>query len=120
MDIVYRIQGKDGRGPWRPGFSHKWVDPRDDHKNLKSWVEEFRSISLPSYPEAETHFACGCRTVEHLRRWFNTKEYRALLSHGYQAVALHAEKIIAESETQLVFMKHGPLNKGALPFALYD
>lgn len=28
---IYRVQDADGRGPFKPGFSRKWVIDRDDH-----------------------------------------------------------------------------------------
>ena len=37
MPTVYRVQDADGRGPFKPGFSHQWVEERADHENLLPW-----------------------------------------------------------------------------------
>ena len=105
---IFRVQDKDGRGPWKPGFSESWVIPRRDHDNLPPWYEEFGDISdqLFLFP----HFGVGCRTIKQLRRWFSKKEYSHLRSLGYRAICLEPDTIIVESEIQCVFGRSIPLN----------
>lgn len=114
---VYRVQDTRGRGPWRPGFSRRWVEERDDHKALKSWIEEFpdlRTIAAPS-----TYYGCGCETLRQLRRWFTESEYQTLLSLGYRCVRLDIDRILASGPTQCVFVRHRALRKGAILIDLY-
>lgn len=93
MTAVYRIQDRDGRGPWKPGFSRRWVEDRADHDVLRPWFEEFGRVDKL----AIVGFAigCGCRTVEQLQRWFTPSEYATLLQFGYRAVRLDVGRILA-------------------------
>lgn len=108
--IVFRIQDSDGRGPWKPGVSRKWVEDRDDHDNLPPWYYEFG----PVHKKAFTWESVGsaCQTIDQLRRWFTPSEYKKLLNLGYQAVKIEASRILAESSIQCVFtVSNKPLNK---------
>jgi hypothetical protein len=117
---ILRVQDSDGRGPWRPGFSRLWVRDRADHDNLIPWPTEFGMGIIPrdTWPFGR-HFGCGCRTIEQLQRWFTVEEYATLTRYGYQAVRLDVDRVIAESERQLVFQRSRPLRAGAEPFNLY-
>lgn len=107
-DFIYRVQDIYGRGPWKPGFSHRWVETRPDHDNLPPWYVEFGRVDQQLlYGE---HGGSGCRTIEQLRRWFTESEYRKLLSFGYCAVKMQVGRILAESEIQCVFGRAKPLN----------
>ncbi len=116
-DTVYRVQDAHGRGPWKPGFSAKWVEEREDHDNLIPWLLEFG----PVHEQAIAGMAVGtaCRTLEQLRRWFTKSEYENLRRRGYMAVSMDAGRILAESEIQLVFERCRALNVGTVPVNLY-
>ena len=114
---VYRVQDAHGRGPWRPGFSHRWVEGREDHIVLKSWIEEFPDLRMIAAPS--THCGCGCETLEQLRRWFTESEYQTLLGLGYRCVRLDIDRILASGPTQCVFVRHRALRKGATVINLY-
>ncbi len=117
---VYRVQDSEGRGPWRPGFSRLWVRDRDDHANLRPWVEQFGMQIIPrtGWPFGK-HFGCACRTLDQLRRWFTAEEYATLLAYGYQAVSMDVQRVLAESDIQLVFQRARPLRAGVEPVELY-
>lgn len=104
---VYRIQDKNGRGPWKPGFSHLWVEDRPDHENLPPWFFEFGPVHLKAF--TWEHLGSGCRTVEQLQRWFTESEYRKLLTWGYQAVKIEVGRVLAESDRQVFFARKVPL-----------
>lgn len=95
---VYRIQDKYGRGPWKPGFSSKWVEFRPDHENLIPSYEEF-GIDVFRYPYAKS----GCKTIDQLKRWFTESEYNKLHNYGYRAYEIKTKKLYAESEIQIIF-----------------
>lgn len=117
---VYRVQDAEGRGPWRPGFSRLWVRDRADHDNLRPWVEQFGvGIILRDGWPFGRHFGCGCRTLEQLRRWFTREEYDTLRAYGYSAVQLMADRVLAESDIQLVFQRSRPLRAAVEPVDLY-
>jgi len=117
---VYRVQDAEGRGPWRPGFSRLWVRDRDDHDNLRPWVEQFGMEIIPrtGWPFGK-HFGCACRTLDQLRRWFTAEEYATLQAYGYQAVSMEVQRVLAESDIQLVFQRARPLRAGVEPVELY-
>ena len=117
MAKVYRVQDQFGRGPWKPGFSHLWVDSRQDHENLLPGYIEFPNWLNRVYTwETLGH---GCATKDQIKRWINEAEYKILTNHGYQAVELEVNRIIDKSSTQCVFAKIGPLFQDAVAFDLY-
>lgn len=115
---VIRIQDKEGRGPWKPGFSDRWVEWRDDCTRLLPGFLEFPT-ALSDVRDGE-HIGSGCMTIEQLRRWFTENEYRTLLAHGYQAVQIEVDRIIAQSEIQCIFARRDPLNLKVHAFNLYE
>lgn len=117
MREIFRIQDSKGRGPWKPGFSHLWVENRPDHNNLIPCHHEFGRVERLAI--TGMHLGCGCRTKEQLRRWFTPEEYAKLINLGYNAVQMEVGRILAESNTQCVFERAKPLHKDLLVFDLY-
>ncbi len=116
--IIYRIQDKDGRGPYKPGFSKTWIEGREDHDNLGPGYIEFRRVDLLAhYGE---HIGCGCRTLEQLRRWFTPLEHKRLQKHGYRAVKMKIDRMLAESDVQCVFARNKPLKEDFEEVQIYD
>lgn len=115
---VFRIQDAEGRGPWRPGFSHRWVEDRPDHANLHPWMAEFGPVHLRAL--VGEHFGCGCMTAEQLRRWFTPSEYSTLLRYGYRCVLVDADRVLAFSDIQCVFTRAKPLALDVTGFELYE
>jgi len=117
---VYRVQDADGRGPFRPGLSCWWVQPRPDHQHLVPWMQEFGPEALHRVPQQfGKHFGCACRTLGQLRRWFSAGEYATLRKLGFEAVALEADRVLHESQIQLLFQRRKPLRAGVEPVHLY-
>lgn len=116
--FVFRVQDAEGRGPWRPGFSHKWVEDRPDEEfaALIPWPLQFGELPF----DPRMHAGCGCQSLSQLRRWFTESEYRTLLGLGYRAVKMTPERILAASDIQCVFERVIPLNVGVVPIQLYD
>lgn len=117
-DVIYRVQDAQGRGPWKPGLSHKWVEDRADHENLVPWINEFGAIHKKAIYGMS--IGCGCLTLEQLRRWFTPSEYRTLKGLGYAAVTMIPGSILAQSKIQCVFQRVKPLNQDVIPIELYD
>lgn len=115
--IVFRVQDSDGRGPFKPGFSHRWAQLREDHDFLFPWLIEFPNVIELAKPGM--HLGCGCLTLEQLRRWFIPSEYETLLGFGYRAVQLQVGRILARSLTQCVFERATPLRLGIKAIELY-
>ena len=116
-DFIYRIQDSDGRGPFKPGFSHVWVNERGDHENLKPCTQQFDGIRNKLL--LSEHYGCGCKNLKQLRRWFTKQEYKKLKKYGYRAVKMKVARIVAESEIQVVFGRAIPLNENIDEIRLY-
>ena len=117
MPSIYRVQDKDGRGPWKPGFSHRWVENRDDHATLLPWYIEFGLVHRKAI--VGMAIGSGCLTIEQLRRWFTPSEYATLVGFGYQAVKMEAGRILASSDIQCVFERVKPLREDVESLDLY-
>lgn len=115
MATIFRIQDRNGRGPWRPGFSRQWVEERADHERLVPWMQDFPGLVIPR----AAGIGVGCRTLDQLRRWFTKSEYLTLRRHHYRAVALDRATVIAESDIQVVFTRAVPNNFGHRYIDLY-
>jgi hypothetical protein len=107
MKTIYRIQDAEGRGPFRPGFSHKWCEPREDHDALFPWMIEFGPVHANRAPGY--HVGCGCLLIDQLRRWFNKSEVKTLREFGYHAVRMEVDGLLASGESQCVFERAKPL-----------
>ncbi len=112
---VYRVQDKDGRGPWRPGFSRVWADKEfgPGVERLPPWGVEFGLDLIARRGLPGEHYGCAVRKPRELRRWFSTAEMERLATLGYAIVSVKAERILAESGNQLVFASRKPLALGA-------
>ena len=111
---VYRVQDRTGRGPFRPGFSHLWVD--DERTSCPpSFIEEFGaeiiSKMTPGYA-----YGCGVRQRAQVDNWFSPTEIIRLRMLGYAIVKLDVDVILAESAHQVVFGRRRPLRFGATEY----
>ncbi len=120
-NAIYRIQDAEGRGPWKPGFSSKWVLDREDLDNLRPWFVEFDASRILSFIGRfkRCYFGSACANKEQLRRWFTEREYSTLLEFGYRSVKMDVDLILDESEIQLVFMRKIALGRDVETINLY-
>lgn len=117
MVDVFRIQDKDGRGPFRLGFSHVWVEDREDLGNLLPWFVEFGWVDrLLLYGE---YGGSGCVALDQLGRWFTVSEYRTLVLFGYRSVKMEVGRLLAESKIQCFFGRAIPLSEEVVVVKLY-
>ena len=85
---------------------------------LPNFIQEFGPIHLKIlYGE---HAGSGCRTLEQLQKWFTKNEFRKLKSFGYNCVEMEVDRILAESENQLVFCRINPLRTDIKIRELYE
>ena len=115
---IFRVQDSEGRGPWRPGFSHNWVIDRPDHANLPPWPFEFGLDKVLDSRKPNEWMGCGCLSLKQLRRWITMKEYRTLKKLGYGCVMLEGNAI-AVSDIQCVFTRDRPLFEDIKKLKLY-
>jgi len=115
---ILRIQDAEGRGPCRPGMSQHWVD---DHgpPPPPTWMQEFGPNIVNDCGPDEA-MGCGFRTLDQLHKWFTTTELRKMQALGYRLVVMWVDRIIAESEHQVVFARKKPLAHSATVMAIPD
>lgn len=113
MVKVYRVQDKGGRGPFKPGLSHIWLDGQKS-EYLKSWIEEFGVEPIRMAMGEGRYLGCACRSVDELKRWFSRAERRRLKKLGYNLVSIDVDEVVMESDIQLVFRRGRPLSEGVV------
>jgi len=110
---VYRVQGSNGRGPWRPGFSRQWIDEDAPAgrltQNIFDLVPARTLLALPRH----FHYGCACRTMGDLLEWFTPLECVRLEKLGFYPVSLAIDAIIAESEWQMLVGRERHFSEGA-------
>lgn len=110
---IYRIQDREGRGPWKPGFSSSWRSTagRQPEPPLLGVLRTKRRRGFVR--------AHGCLTLTELRRWFKRGEYFRLKGAGYEAVRLEVDRIVASTANQVIFDRERPLHEAAEVVELY-
>lgn len=122
---VYRIQDREGRGPFKPGFSRFWADEEfaDGVLGLPTILQDFGADLITRLGRDGEHFGTAVRTPQELQKWFSNTEMAKLADLGYNPVSLRIDRVLAESSSQLVFAKSAPLTSGAVmidwPFRVY-
>lgn len=122
---IYRIQDKDGRGPYKPGWSHVWTEFRCliDGESKPVFTDEFPSILDKINLRFDTvggHFGCGFKTLSQLHSWFTQSEITKLADYGYHIVKMDADEIMASSDNQTVFWRKTRLNKNFEQISLLE
>jgi hypothetical protein len=114
--IVYRVQDKKGRGPFRPGVPKKWADKEFSHgcKPMPTWMEEFGIDLIDRFMQPGEFYGCAVKEREKLNEWFSEDEALRLHHLGYFVYAVEAKRIIAESPNQIVFACDAPIKKRSL------
>lgn len=112
---VYRVQDDEGRGPYRVGFSHVWTDA-DHHNRNPSIFDDFNLAPerLRELWHPSENGGCAFRNTAQLCSWFSSSERRRLEELKYSIVSMLVDRIIFESERQLVFARRRPLRLGVI------
>jgi hypothetical protein len=115
-DRLFRVQDSEGRGPYRPGLSHRWSSPIGPVV-LPWWTELKLDLrAAMALIPAGMHSGSAFRSMEQLADWFVPEEREKLAGLGYHIVRFKPHKIVAETPTQVVFAQNFPLS-GLLHFA---
>jgi hypothetical protein len=111
--VAFRVQAADGRGPWRPGFSHRWIDEEAPVGRLTETVMDLMPIhELRSLPSSMV-YGSACRTLPALLDWFTPVERDRLAHLGFHPVRLNADIVLAESRWQMLIGRTRPFHDGA-------
>lgn len=110
---VYRVQDIDGRGPYKPGFSHRWIDPDNKGQNCPDVFTEFPGL-WPLPPRPGYAYGCAFTNLDALHKWFSPSELSRLFAFGYNVVSMDVDEVLAKSEAQCVFARRGSLARGVV------
>lgn len=114
MSRVFRIQDREGRGPFRPGFSLMWLDEDiGDRAQLPSWIEEFGADAFDGTPD-NAHGFSAVRTLDQLRAWFSDTERARLAAFGFSVVEVPDAHVIRSSAHQVLCWRDRPLAIGVM------
>ena len=109
--IVWRVQDKNGRGPYKPGLSSQWADGDSGRICMPWWIELGLPITAHQSLGNDMYSGCAFRSVEQARQWFSRGELRRLARLGYELVPIDADAIAYETPTQLVIQCERPLRQ---------
>jgi hypothetical protein len=112
--VIFRVQDKDGRGPWKIGFTDTWMEDRPTEEYFALYRMEFAHRLRD-----DMYRGYGCRTTHQLRRWFTPTEYAKLQGFGYCAVKMDVNRILDETDVQCMFERSKPLSEDIEPLDLY-
>jgi len=84
-----------------------WADELQQSKN-PPFFEEFGMDVVRAAATGDV-MGCGFRSVEQAERWFNPEERVRMRLLGYRFGWLDVDRIAAESDRQLVFVRRLPL-----------
>jgi len=117
MIKVYRVQDSDGRGPFKPGVTEKWL-----RENQPDELEPFPVPKILSAMAGARfrHIGCGCTALSQLRIWFTHGEYAMLLNLGYRAVEMWADEILLSDENQVLFSRKKTFKTATNYLKLYE
>ena len=111
--VAYRVQDATGRGPWRPGFSHIWIDAAAPAGRLVETIFDLLPAPALRALPGTMVYGCACRSRDALMEWFTPIERRRLEVGGFHPVRLNADCVLAESATQMLIGRRRPFTEGA-------
>lgn len=110
---LWRLQDRQGRGPFRPGFSQHWLDAHAPDRDFPPIYEALgvKPGDLWRLLPQGMHCGCACRSREQLTAWFNRNERRRLVRYGYGIVVFEPDVVVRDLEHQTVFAMRRPLSE---------
>jgi hypothetical protein len=103
--MILRVQDAEGRGPWKPGMSSKWIDMDRSESTLfppiHDEVEDFYA-DVARWHRRGYHVGCAVDGIEMLKQWFNAKEMTTLRSMGYHVYDFSKADKVVTTPTQVV------------------
>lgn len=115
--MLLRMQDANGRGPYKPGFSARWLDDTRDF-SLPALQEDFGLDFKPMVDAAfrrGLHLGTAVRGAERFNEWFTKTERVKLALLGYRVVDASGCEVLGETKWQVVIGSPNPLSE--LPIA---
>lgn len=115
--MILRVQNKQGRGPWMPGLSSKWVDSfrTTQHPTIYHERPDYLDHVANAHKEG-MHVGCAVRGRDGLLSWFSPMEIFRLYDLGFYIADASACDVLIETGTQMVIASQKPLRM--LPHAV--
>ena len=98
--FVYRIEDRDGRGPYSCGA--KWEDERHNSDNGHPSPTRDGLYRYWHSKEPDINLKFGFTSTKQFRHWFSRNEQTKLLKFGYKLTKFKAE-LCDKSERQCVY-----------------
>lgn len=100
--MIIRLQDKEGRGPWRPGFSKNWITDNNPFigKPIYEDFPDFTKMVQKAHKEG-LHIGCAVQK-EKVGIWFTNEELNKLYDLDFQWVNCEKCDILGESDTQVI------------------
>ena len=112
---VYRIQDSEGRGPFKPGTTKKWID---DERTFFQKAQIQEQLWIKKIADPELNLAFVCTSIEQMKIWVSETEYERLIKLGYNAVKIDVDKIWYLDDQAIAGRKR-QYRKQAIVFKLY-
>ena len=112
--LVCRIQDVEGRGPYRPGFSHVWSEREDGPDPVFVAFPGIMAAAQKVVSARGGAVGCAFRTLEQASAWFSPSEVLTLARYGYWLCWMRPDEILGENGDQLVFWSALPLAKATV------
>lgn len=109
MNLVCRIQDREGRGPYRPGFSRVWSERQDGPASVFVAFPGILAKVRQVIDAKGGAVGCAFRTIKQASNWFSPSEVLTLAKLGYSLCWVIPDEVLAENEDQLVIWTAQPL-----------
>lgn len=103
--IIYRVENKDGDGPYIKGFTLMWDNSRQSRETNPSPQEDpTLANAIASQGINVSQFRFGFKTLEQLEQWFSAEELARLKALGFEVKQVQAQLVI-EGDSQILFKR---------------
>jgi len=113
-ELVCRIQDREGRGPYRPGFSHVWSEREDGPDPVFIAFPGIMAKARKIVDEKGGSVGCAFRTLEQAQNWFSPSEVLTLAKLGYSLCWVKPDEVLAENTDQTVIWTAKPLSESVI------
>ena len=109
---LLRVQDQHGRGPYRPGFSSRWVDAFRTSQHPPIYEERPDWLDVCRRAQSRgAHAGCAVDGMESLLSWFSPMELVRLYDFGFQIVDCSSCEVLIRTQTQVVIASRLPLKR---------
>jgi hypothetical protein len=105
--MILRVQNKQGRGPWMPGLSSKWVDSFRTAQHPPIYDERPDYLDhVANAHKRGMHIGCAVRGREGLLSWFSPMEIFRLYDLGLMHTQVEEDYTPLPDQHSLANIQH--------------